>query len=456
MLVLLSIVSIIVPSSAASTSREYKGNGGEGTITLHYEYSEGNATPKPISGVRVSIYKVADIDDDLQVSTTGKFNGYDSSLSELYGAIKTISKSEDMEKLYKAINDAVMAKDSTIQSDGYKTTGSSGIAKFTNLEDGIYFFVAKDVVNGKIVKYYAAPVIGVLPVSKVEVVDENDEDGNPVKVVKFTGELTNEVELYFKVKVPDTTQSTTKPSPTPKPNKLPQTGAITWQIDVLKWSCLGVCIVALLLLVCYIELGKKKGFIYAAISATVIAICLLIMSLLVKSANDYNDIQAGNSAKSVVSALQESRNDTLSASKPEEVKERETSKEMKTKEVDGVLYVGTIQLPALELELPVVSEWNEANAEIGPCLYDGNIYDKNMVLAGHNYASHFGYIGNLKEGDSVVFIDVDGNSTNYEVEKQEVLDGYDVDGMCSYSNGLTLFTCTYSGTERLTIRCKEM
>lgn len=456
MMVLLVFISILVPSFAKSSSSEYGGNGGEGIISLHYEYSEGNATPKPVSGVKISIYKVADIDVNLQAKTTDKFKTYDSSLSELYDAIKTTSKSGDMEKLYKAINSAVSSTTTKIVADGYKTTGSAGIAKFTGLTDGIYFFVATDVLNGKIVKYYAAPVLGVIPASTVEVVEEKNDKGETVKTEKFTGELTNEVELYFKVKVPDISQNISKPSPTPKPNKLPQTGAITWQIDILKWACVISCVISLILLICYIGLGKKKGFIYSAILMTVIAICLLIASLFVKSMNDSRDIQAGNSAKSVVSALQENREDMLSSSKPEEIKERAESKEMKTKEVDGVLYVGTVQIPSLELELPVVSEWNEANAEIGPCLYEGNIYDKNMVLAGHNYASHFGYIGNLKEGDSVVFIDIDGNATNYEVENQEVLDGYDVEGMCNYNKGLTLFTCTYSGTERLTIRCKEI
>lgn len=448
MMLLLVSISVLVPVSA----EEYVGNGGNGTITLHYEYQEGNATALPQKDVKVSIYKIADIDRNLAVYTSEKFQEYDSSLSKVYGAIKVNSEQEEIIKLHKTIG-SIVSSDSEIKPDGVRTTGTKGIVKFLNLQDGIYFFVASDVMNGRVVKYQAEPLLGVIPVSTTE--KEIDEDGEVVSE-KLTGELSNDIELYFKVRVPTISTATTKPSPTPKPIKLPQTGAITWQIDALKWACVGACLLVLLLLVCYIELGKKRGFIYSAIAITVLAVCLLVASLLFKSVNDYNDIQAGNSAKSVVSALQEDRNNTLTESKPEEVKEREINKEMKTKEVDGVLYVGTIQLPTLELELPIVSKWNETNAEIGPCLYDGNIFDKNMVIAGHNYASHFGYLEKLKNGDSVVFIDVDGNQTKYTVEKQEVLDCYDVEGMCSYNDGVTLFTCTYSGTERLAVRCKEV
>jgi sortase A len=127
--------------------------------------------------------------------------------------------------------------------------------------------------------------------------------------------------------------------------------------------------------------------------------------------------------------------------------------EMPTVDIDGRAYIGTLSIPALDLELPIMSEWSYPSLQISPCRYYGSVYKNNMVIAAHNYESHFGLIKTLSIGDAVTFTDVDNNVFNYTVSDVTQLGPYDSDIMTTGDWDLTLFTCTIGGSYRVTVRC---
>lgn len=129
---------------------------------------------------------------------------------------------------------------------------------------------------------------------------------------------------------------------------------------------------------------------------------------------------------------------------------------MVKKEVGGKEYVGEITIPSLDMKLPVIACWSAENSKVAPCVYEGSPYLDNMIIAGHNYKTHFGPIDNLRRGDSVIFKDMDGNIFEYEVIYTEMIDGSDTAAMSDGEWDLTLFTCNYSGTSRITVRCKRV
>lgn len=120
--------------------------------------------------------------------------------------------------------------------------------------------------------------------------------------------------------------------------------------------------------------------------------------------------------------------------------------------LDDRAYIGVLDIPALDRTLPVQETWSDALLKHSPCLYKGDLYD-GMIIAGHNYRSHFAGLSKLQAGDKITFTDVDGNVWNYTVAGTEVIQGYDVEGMESGDWDLTLFTCTYGGQQRHTVRC---
>lgn len=126
--------------------------------------------------------------------------------------------------------------------------------------------------------------------------------------------------------------------------------------------------------------------------------------------------------------------------------------EMPVMEIDGRQYVGYLELPTLGLSLPVLSEWSYQGLRVAPCRYWGNVQEDSMVILAHNYARHFGALQSLEKGDVVQFIDAEGTIYSYAVEKQEILERGDVQQMVDSEYDLTLFTCTYGGRQRVTVR----
>lgn len=130
--------------------------------------------------------------------------------------------------------------------------------------------------------------------------------------------------------------------------------------------------------------------------------------------------------------------------------------EMPTVKVDGHEYVGYLTIPALELTLPVMSEWSLEELKAGPCRYYGSAYKDNLVICAHNYVHQFGPLGNLRPDDLVQFVDVDGNSFEYVVVELYEIDQYDIREMLYGGYDLSLFTCNFSGQLRTTVRCERV
>lgn len=129
--------------------------------------------------------------------------------------------------------------------------------------------------------------------------------------------------------------------------------------------------------------------------------------------------------------------------------------EMPVENIGGINYIGIISIPSYHIELPVISSWSYENLQIAPCRYEGSIYTNNIVIAAHNYSSHFWNIQKLVEGDKVIFTDIDGNEFTYVVAARETLMPTAVEEMTSGEWDLTLFTCTLGGAYRVTVRCES-
>lgn len=125
-------------------------------------------------------------------------------------------------------------------------------------------------------------------------------------------------------------------------------------------------------------------------------------------------------------------------------------------EIDGYQYIGYLMIPSLELQLPVMSEWDYTRLRIAPCRYTGSTKTDDLVIAAHNYARHFGRLSKLVPGDPVYFMDMDGILSSYEVVEVNVLNPTAVEEMTSGEYDLTLFTCTYGGQSRVTVRCNHV
>lgn len=130
--------------------------------------------------------------------------------------------------------------------------------------------------------------------------------------------------------------------------------------------------------------------------------------------------------------------------------------EMPVKTIDGIDYIGTLSIPALELELPVISQWSYPGLQVAPCRYVGSVYMDDLCICAHNFTRHFGNLKNLSIGDEVVYTDMDGNVFHYQVGEVTILDPTAIDEMVHSEWDLSLFTCTLGGRTRVTVRCEKI
>ena len=132
-------------------------------------------------------------------------------------------------------------------------------------------------------------------------------------------------------------------------------------------------------------------------------------------------------------------------------------REMPVIEIDENEYIGYLEIPVLDLSLPVMESWSYPNLKISPCRYEGSAYHDDLIIAAHNYQRHFGGLKNLSIGDEVRFTDGDGNVFTYHVAALEQLQPTQVEEMSAGDDwDLTLFTCTLGGQQRVTVRCTRV
>ena len=154
-----------------------------------------------------------------------------------------------------------------------------------------------------------------------------------------------------------------------------------------------------------------------------IGLLLLAAALFLAGYNIWDEHRAEGSAQQVLDQL------VSETPQPEPPAPEEPTPEyilhpemdMPTVEIDGSRYIGRVTIPALGLELPVMSQWSYPNLKIAPCRYQGSAYTGDLIIAGHNYRTHFGPLKNLGVGDTVLFTDADGNQFRYTVAQVETL-----------------------------------
>ena len=116
--------------------------------------------------------------------------------------------------------------------------------------------------------------------------------------------------------------------------------------------------------------------------------------------------------------------------------------------------IGILEIPAIDLKLPVLSEWSYPFLKRAPCRYSGSAYLDNLVITVHNYRTYFGKLKELEVGTEVIFTDAAGNRFEYKVAAVEALTPQSVKDMTSGEWALSLFTCTLDGKNRVTVRCE--
>ncbi len=229
--------------------------------------------------------------------------------------------------------------------------------------------------------------------------------------------------------------------------------------------------------------NKKTGLVFISLGAV-----LIVSALLLLIGNEQEDAAAGKASEAMLEEVlqliqnqQENNGATADTHDPErpplsyEFPEEDSEEpeqpsaedipelEMLEGEPDTSLlttlsakdYAGILALPTLEVTLPVLADWSYEKLKAAPCRQFGSTAEDNLVIAAHNYRQHFGKLGLLKVGDEVQMTDMDGTVNEYIVKQVGTLAETAVEEVQDSGYALVLYTCTYSGDERIVVFCSR-
>lgn len=121
--------------------------------------------------------------------------------------------------------------------------------------------------------------------------------------------------------------------------------------------------------------------------------------------------------------------------------------------------VGVLELPTLSLTLPILKECSYPLLELAPCQYQDSQWqeegDQRIAIAGHSWASQFGKLSTLSPGDQIRYTPLQQETATYTATQCLTLAGNDQEAFWSGDWDLTLFTCTFDGSQRILVRFEK-
>ena len=190
---------------------------------------------------------------------------------------------------------------------------------------------------------------------------------------------------------------------------------------------------------------KSIGIVCLALGAV-----LILSALLFAGRNEQESEEAGRQSDELLAQIEAQIGSQPSAqAQPGQENEAEPTDPMAL--ARGYEAIGILDLPDLELRLPVLADYDEARLQAAPCRHLGSLEDGNLVIAGHNYKRHFAYLKNLVPGARITFTDMEGTVHPFVLDHMATIAGTDVAAVTDSSFPLILYTCDYTGEGRITL-----
>ena len=124
--------------------------------------------------------------------------------------------------------------------------------------------------------------------------------------------------------------------------------------------------------------------------------------------------------------------------------------------------IGSIEIPSINIEYPILSDFNDELLKIAPCRFFGPYPNEvgNLCIAAHNYDDNrfFGNLRNLEIGDKINIFNSNNYVISYYVYSKYETDKNETSCTSQNTNGnkeITLITCNNLNGNRLIIKAKE-
>ena len=135
------------------------------------------------------------------------------------------------------------------------------------------------------------------------------------------------------------------------------------------------------------------------------------------------------------------------------VPEERRDNTMSVLSVDGVDFVGIVELPQYGSVLPVCGNWGCTSQY--PCRFSGSIYDGSLQIGATTQQGQYSFHREISVGDAVIFTDMEGNRYTFQVAAMRYEKHIDQAALQRQEAALTLFVKNIYSFEYLIIFCEN-
>ena len=125
-------------------------------------------------------------------------------------------------------------------------------------------------------------------------------------------------------------------------------------------------------------------------------------------------------------------------------------------EIDGVDYVAMLEIPSLNITLPVADEWNRDQLFNAPARFYGSSYDDTLVIGGGDYSHQFSFCDKIDNGTVITVTDMTGTQFSYTVSRVDRSQNAASEWLICTDYDLTLFCRDQYSMEYVAVRCNFM
>lgn len=189
----------------------------------------------------------------------------------------------------------------------------------------------------------------------------------------------------------------------------------------------------------------KKGFTIQKV-CVLVGICLLAGAVVILALWSWNIHSSEKQAQYYVNTLQ-----ALMPEPQNAVPEERRDNTMSVLSVDGIDFVGIVELPRYESTLPICADWGKTSKY--PCRFSGSVYDGTMQIGATTQKGQYDFYRELSVGDTVIYTDVEGNRYTFTITTLRYEKHADQAALQYEEAPLTLFIKNIYSFEYLIVFC---
>lgn len=133
------------------------------------------------------------------------------------------------------------------------------------------------------------------------------------------------------------------------------------------------------------------------------------------------------------------------------VLEERRDNEMPVFSLEGNDFVGILEIPLYESELPVCADWG--NVSKYPCRFGGSIYNGTLKVGVTSQNGQYDFYRELSVGDDVFFTDMEGNRYSFKITSLRYEKHADINTLNKNDGELTVFIKNLYAFEYLVVSC---